>query len=335
MNKDKISIIVPVYNTAKYLKECVASILNQTYTEFELILVDDGSKDQSGTMCDELALTDSRIKVIHKENGGLSSARNAGLDVIVGEYVCFVDSDDVIHKQMLETLHNAIKTSDAGLAVGRFRTFKDEDDISDSAINPDIPLETVTSQRLIELAIVDTKITFSACNKMFRSALWENIRFREKTHFEDEDVTYRVFDMAGKCVLCDVEVYYYRMNASGITHTLSPKIIDQYYTRKGMYEFIRERYPALAPLCYAYWFDISVKIYFPYRFQLQIYNKNFDFLGRFNKRILRKADKNKLPENLNMFIRYYLISPSFSVFIFLIRLRTWILRKINLLRGKK
>ena len=102
----KISIIVPVYNVEKYLEKCVRSILAQTFTDFELILVDDGSPDSSGAMCDQFAEQDQRVKVIHKENGGLSDARNAGIEIATGEYLGFVDSDDYIADDMYETLYN-------------------------------------------------------------------------------------------------------------------------------------------------------------------------------------------------------------------------------------
>ena len=106
----EISIIVPVYNVEKYLKRCIDSILNQSFTDFELILVDDGSTDNSGEIIDEYAIKDERIKVIHKENGGLSSARNVGIEYSKGNYIAFVDSDDYINKNMYKILYkNAIK----------------------------------------------------------------------------------------------------------------------------------------------------------------------------------------------------------------------------------
>ena len=113
----EISIIVPVYNVENYLKKCVESILSQTFTDFELLLVDDGSTDSSGEMCDELKRLDERIKVIHKENGGLSSARNAGIDVAKGKYLTFVDSDDYIDTHMLEVLYKNMVQEDADLSI--------------------------------------------------------------------------------------------------------------------------------------------------------------------------------------------------------------------------
>lgn len=113
----KISIIVPVYNVEKYLEKCVRSILAQTFTDFELILVDDGSPDSSGAMCDQFAKQDERVKVIHKENGGLSDARNAGIEIATGEYLGFIDSDDYIADDMYELLYTNIVKEDADLSI--------------------------------------------------------------------------------------------------------------------------------------------------------------------------------------------------------------------------
>ena len=109
MHKELISIIVPVYNVEKYVEKCINSIINQTYKNLQIILVDDGSKDNSGKICDEFKLKDNRIEVIHKNNGGLSDARNAGLKLAKGDYIGFVDSDDYIEADMYETLYNLIK----------------------------------------------------------------------------------------------------------------------------------------------------------------------------------------------------------------------------------
>ena len=122
-----ISVIVPVYNVAAYLDRCVKSIVNQTYADLEIILVDDGSPDQCGTMCDNWAMKDKRIKVVHKENGGLSDARNAGIEVASGDYIGFVDSDDWIEPDMYQDLLEAVEREGAELAVtGINRTYDNE-----------------------------------------------------------------------------------------------------------------------------------------------------------------------------------------------------------------
>lgn len=131
----KISVIVPVYNVEKYLSRCVKSILRQSYTDFELILVDDGSPDNCPILCDKWAKSDSRIHVIHKKNGGLSSARNAGIKISIGDYLFFVDSDDVIHPDSLQILASCVHQSDAQIALGRFARFQ-SDLLSENACAP-------------------------------------------------------------------------------------------------------------------------------------------------------------------------------------------------------
>ena len=117
MSTPKISVIVPVYKAERYLSACIDSILAQTFTDFELLLIDDGSPDASGQICDEYAARDRRIVVIHKDNGGLSDARNAGLDICKGEYISFVDSDDWINDKFIQNLYSSIKKNDADIAV--------------------------------------------------------------------------------------------------------------------------------------------------------------------------------------------------------------------------
>lgn len=127
MEEKLISIIVPVYNVEKYLKECIDSVISQTYKNLEIILVDDGSTDKSGEICDEYSKKDSRIKVIHKENGGLSDARNVALDIAKGEYIGFVDSDDYVEKDMFETLYKLAEEHNTEISsISFYKTLENE-----------------------------------------------------------------------------------------------------------------------------------------------------------------------------------------------------------------
>ena len=162
----KISIIVPVYNVEQYLAECIESIRNQSLTDIEIILVDDGSPDNSGAICDDYARKDDRIRVIHKKNGGLSSARNAGLEVAIGEYIGFVDSDDWVDGEMYEVLYKNAVENQAEIAAcniakmgldGQFENF----DIG----NKDI---LFTRAEGMEELIRNQKLTFSSCNKIYK-----------------------------------------------------------------------------------------------------------------------------------------------------------------------
>ena len=123
--EDLISVVVPIYNVENYIKKCVDSILSQTYKNLEIILVDDGSPDNCPQICDEYAQKDNRIKVIHKENGGLSDARNAGIDISKGKFITFIDSDDYIEKDYVEVLYNSIKENASDMAIGSHKAIYD------------------------------------------------------------------------------------------------------------------------------------------------------------------------------------------------------------------
>ena len=121
----KISVIVPVYNAEQYFRECIDSILRQTYTDFELIIVDDGSTDRSGDIADKYAVADKRVRVLHKQNGGQSSARNAGLDICTGKFIAFVDADDYIHSEMLARLMNMVLENDCQVAICQYKRVRE------------------------------------------------------------------------------------------------------------------------------------------------------------------------------------------------------------------
>ena len=206
----EISIIVPVYNVEKYLENCIESILNQTFKDFELILVDDGSTDNSCKICDIYEKKDSRIKVIHKNNGGLSSARNAGLDIACGKYVGFIDSDDSIHPRMYEILYDLIKKYESDISCCNYKKiydiFKDE-------------YENVNSLEVIEMSnieaiknLYDKEIGVKlviACNKLYRKNLFDKIRYKVGRLHEDEFMAHRILYNSKKITYVDNELYYY------------------------------------------------------------------------------------------------------------------------------
>ena len=172
----KISVIVPVYKVEEYLCRCVDSIINQTYKNLEIILVDDGSPDSCGRICDEYAEKDSRIKVIHKENGGLSSARNAGLDIATGDYIGFVDSDDFIDAEMYSMLYEMIKNADVEISGVNGRSFVEEEHLLPYIAGR----KNISKEQSCEEAIKGLLLrTFnsSVCSKLFLGSLFKSRRF--------------------------------------------------------------------------------------------------------------------------------------------------------------
>ena len=215
----KISVIVPIYNVEKYLSKCIDSIINQTYTNLEIILVDDGSPDNCGIMCDDYSLKDNRIKVIHKKNGGLSHARNIGLEIATGDYISFIDSDDYIHKEFYEILISLIVKYNADIAQCEFLKVYEE------GINNSNNYKSYIDEKIIMLSnnealnnlynknCVNTVVVW---NKLYKKQLFKNIRYPKGKIHEDEYTTYKVLFNASKVVLTSRQMYYYLQRSSSI-----------------------------------------------------------------------------------------------------------------------
>lgn len=223
-SKPEISVIVPVYNVEKYLERCVKSVLEQTFSDFELILVDDCSPDKSGILCDELEKTDERIKVIHRiKNGGLSAARNSGIDIIKGEYVFFLDSDDFLHKDALKTVYSDICSFDADIAVMEAVSVSMEAMEAPECITGET---TVLSGR--EALIKKQAQSANACGKLFKSSLFAEFRFIEGRWHEDVHMSCRMFSKEGiRVAFNDKKLYCYRENPKSFMRSkMSAKKID-------------------------------------------------------------------------------------------------------------
>lgn len=211
-----ISVIVPIYNVEKYLSQCVNSLINQTYKNLEIILVDDGSLDNSGKICDDFSEIDSRIIVIHKENNGLSSARNAGLKIAKGNFIGFVDSDDWLDENMYEILFKLIKDNDSDISCCKF--FKAAD--SEEKV-PVIDNEIIQSFNNIDgLNNFYTDLytqTVVAWNKLYKRNLFDNVTYPTGKIHEDEGTTYKLFYKANKITYTNKPLYYYRTTPNSIT----------------------------------------------------------------------------------------------------------------------
>lgn len=226
----EISIIVPIYNVEKYLKRCVDSILSQKFTDFELILVDDGSSDKCPKICDEYLQKDSRVRVIHKENGGQADARNAGLEVAEGKYIGFVDSDDFIHPQMYELLHAVSIIHDAGIVQCEFYRFNENENTGP------FQDETVSSMRIMSKEeYLDAfypencyAVTSTVCNKLYKNTIFRELRFPLGQYYEDGSVLLETLDICaksyGNIILLPNQLYWYMQRKGSTMHSAySPK----------------------------------------------------------------------------------------------------------------
>jgi len=231
-----ISVIVPVYNVEKYLNKCVESIVNQTYKNLEIILVDDGSTDTCPQMCDEWAKKDNRIKVIHKQNGGLSSARNAGMAVMLGKYVLFIDSDDYIGSSMAEEMYNNIIKDDFDVCLcNSYSVDSDYNIISRS----EHKAARIYGEEIIK-DYLDGNVfdSFSACDKLYKTAVLKehNLNFDESIKWgEDYPFNYYFFRVIQKMIVLDEAYYYYLAAREGsITFKVSSGLVNRWRNFKAI-----------------------------------------------------------------------------------------------------
>jgi glycosyltransferase involved in cell wall biosynthesis len=202
MKTPLVSVIVPIYNVEPYLEKCLNSIINQTYKNLEIILVDDGSPDNCGKICDEYALKDKRIKVIHKLNGGLSDARNAGLDIAAGEYIAFVDSDDYIAENMYEDLVGIAQKEAADIVISGFYYIK-----KNGIFSYEKSLEELNKEDILYQFLSDNYHS-SVCSKFFKAKLFQKLRFKH-IRFEDLFIMPSLILAAEKISFTPKAYYYY------------------------------------------------------------------------------------------------------------------------------
>lgn len=257
MNK-LITVIVPIYNVKKYLSNCVESLIGQTYNNLEIILVNDGSTDNSGKIIDKYAQKDKRIKVIHKQNGGVSSARNEGLKIATGDYITFVDSDDFINIKTYEILYNLLKKYNSDIVMCEAVKVYENDEgkiIAPKLKIHNIKEEVINSCKAIKLMIMDGNVGNFACTKLFKKELFQNILFPEGKVYEDAGTIYKVVHNANKIVYTNQKLYnYFYGRVGAITSSFSEKkILDSLEAYYGQYTFILKNYPEIEEYAMITW----------------------------------------------------------------------------------
>ena len=241
----KISVIIPIYKVEEYLDRCMESIVNQTYSNLEIIMVDDGSPDNCPKMCDEWAEKDERIIVVHKKNGGLSDARNAGMKVMTGDYVFFVDSDDWIHKDTIRILKQYEEKHNADIVECKAQVTSGEVD-EDSLEAGSVETKVYNTAEAMAALLRDHPLRQTVWNKLYRRDVVEGILFEVGKYHEDEFWTYQVIDGAEKILYVDVELYYYFQRSDSIMgQAFSIKRLDAVEGRYRRLHLLQERYPAL------------------------------------------------------------------------------------------
>lgn len=248
MKKNLISIIVPVYNVEKYLPRCIDSILSQTYKKLEIILIDDGSPDRSGEICDAYAQKDKRIRVIHKKNGGLSDARNVALDIAQGEYIGFVDSDDWIEPDMFECLYQN-RVSGGMTICGWYQDFINHSVPQPLSVQSCTPQEGVQLYLSQELDALHDKPAMGsyAWNKLYHYTLFEQIRYPVNRKYEDIATILLLLKKSSRVKVIDRCLYHYWQRENSISHQGKKIPLDWLKSRKEQWQEINENWPTLMP----------------------------------------------------------------------------------------
>lgn len=217
----KISVIVPVYNVEKYIKRCVESILNQTFKDYELILIDDGSTDQSGKICDQFVTKYTNVRCYHKRNGGLSDARNYGIEKSKSEYITFIDSDDYVSSQYLECLYKACVSTNSKISVCLSKNVYSLNNDENCFFNLDDKgkIEVYSGNELIEYALKGEKGSLSAWGKLYDTSFFENKRFPVGCLYEDMKVIYEIFLQCDIISFVNSPLYFYFQRPDSIVHS--------------------------------------------------------------------------------------------------------------------
>lgn len=239
---DKISIIVPVYRVEQYVERCMESILAQTYQNWEAILIEDGSPDKSGEICDRYAKEDKRIRVIHKANEGVSAARNTGIEQATGTFLAFIDSDDYVHPQYLEKMAELQKKYDADLVITGYEL------AHGTKIGSAIPAgeaEQLSSRQAVE-RIIENQQFCSPWSKLYRRELFAQIRYPKGVIYEDLMTAFSIFSQAEHIVYQNIPLYYYFQDSESITRSaFHYGKLDEAKALEKQYLFMKEHYPEL------------------------------------------------------------------------------------------
>lgn len=237
-----ISIIVPVYNVEKYVSSCIESLVQQSYKNIEIILINDGSTDNSLSVCKSLALLYTNIILIDQENQGLSETRNTGISHAKGKYIAFIDSDDIVHKDFVLTLHSAI--GEASIAICRLKKFGQNDPVSLLTKLNEFLIISYSGEEANSLLYDQDKgmAMAVATNKLFSKEIWKTIKFPKDRYHEDIAIIYLLYDQAKSVKFIDAELYFYRTRNDSITSKRSFKSIkDEYKALSEQIDFFKKK----------------------------------------------------------------------------------------------
>lgn len=285
MGKEKISVIIPIYKDEKYLDRCVQSVLKQSYANLEIILVDDGSPDKCPKMCDDYEKLDERIKVIHKENGGLSDARNVGVKASTGECIFFLDSDDYIDLNCLEILLNDLKNNDADVAVGGHVRFDDEKFWSENIISSNV--EVLNRMEFLKRFCEHERVNLvTAWGKLFKREIIGDLLFPKGKVCEDEYLTFRFYDRAKRITINNSTLYKYYQREGSIMSSKSINLsLDEIDSAVTQLEYFKLQEPEI--------YSLMLKN--------RLYLNVYDLMKIYRNKEISKAEKKNYVEKIKFY----------------------------------
>ncbi|MEH7388532.1 glycosyltransferase [Bacillus sp. JJ1521] len=332
LQKDLVSIVVPIYKVEKYLNRCIETIINQTYKNIEIILVDDGSPDNCGAMAEEYAQLDNRIIVIHKKNGGLSDARNIGIKYVTGDFTIFVDSDDWLEKNMIEELVNISRKHKADVVQSAFYyAYEDYLLFDDRYYKKDDPPIILGNKALMAELVLNERIKNFAWGKLYKTKIIKDIPFKKGVLFEDVFWAHNVMHLVNTYVIVHQPLYFYLQRSDSIVSTYTHRNLDILEGLKERHYFIEQYYPELTNESYKVILKNSLIHY-----NLLLMNRKKDksslhkrkiqayIVDHYNEfQIAVKGDK-----QLDLQLRFFAIHPYFNICLPFIRK---VLRKCKML----
>lgn len=241
---DLISIIIPVFNVQAYLSNCLDSVLEQTYKNLEIILVDDGSQDDCGSICDLYAKKDARIKVIHQENQGLSAARNRGMDVMTGDYFAFIDSDDILDPDFIRILYDILTANKTEISMCSLANFSDENAPNTSDISGDCEIRVMSENEYANELLGDYTTPYSVVwNKLYRTDKFGKLRFHIDKRFEDSLFLADYLMIGATCAKTNQILYHYRIRNTSLSYRKDIHyIIGSINANRYQYDILKDRY---------------------------------------------------------------------------------------------
>ena len=297
-----ISVIVPVYNVRAYLESCINSIINQTYKNLDIILVDDGSTDGSGEVCDKFLEIDKRIRVFHKNNGGLSDARNYGLKEAQGELIGFVDSDDMLDKRMYEVLYYNMKKFDADISICSYKLVWSQE-LEPNIANEDTEGEVFSSEEALNALLSIKKFQSHACDKLYKKNLFNDIKYPKGLIYEDIATTYKLIDRSNKIVYCKYKGYFYLQRKESIFHSkFSIKHMDMIKAYNDMIKYFRIYYPNIVNRAISMYVNANI-----------ILLKEM-YISKYKDKNIEKELIRNIKKNLHLYIKSNNIKLKYKIF---------------------